>query len=199
MAPGAARGKPDRYLRRHSQPVSPSARRGRAEGSFTVRRIAKLVSGGQSGVDRAALDAALELGVPCGGWCPKGRKAEDGPIPDRSPLQETPSAGYSQRTKWNVRDSDGTLILTRGEPTGGTLLTLEECDRAGKPRLVIDLSASDDVAAQVAAAREWVARLGNGTLNVAGPRASRHPELYPRARAFVRAILSEAGEAGLGP
>jgi len=159
--------------------------------------IAKLVPGGQTGVDRAALDAALELGIPCGGWCPKGRKAEGGTIPDRYPLEETPSAGYSQRTKWNVRDSDATLILTWGEPTGGTLLTLDECDAAGKPRLVVDLSAGGDRTAQVSAAREWVARLGSGTLNVAGPRASRHPAVYGRATAFGRAILSEAGEAGL--
>jgi hypothetical protein len=76
-----------------------------------MMKIARLVSGGQSGVDRAALDVALALGIPCGGWCPKGRKAEDG---ERYPLKETPSAGYSQRTRWNVRDADGTLILTWG-------------------------------------------------------------------------------------
>jgi hypothetical protein len=158
-----------------------------------VSRIVKLVSGGQSGVDRAALDVALELGVPCGGWCPKGRKAEDGVIPDRYPLTETPSAGYSQRTKWNVRDSAGTLVLTWGEPTGGTLLTLRTCREAGKPHLAIDLAAEDGVA--VRSAREWVAaELAGGVLDVAGPRASKHPALYGRARAFVLAILG--GEEG---
>ena len=100
--------------------------------------IGRLVSGGQTGVDRAALDAALELGVPCGGWCPKGRKAEDGTVPDRYPLTETPSGSYSQRTRWNIRDSDATLVLSWGKPTGGVLLTLNECRKVGKPHLVID-------------------------------------------------------------
>ena len=80
--------------------------------------IARVVSGGQRGVDRAALDVAIELSIPHGGWCPAGRRAEDGRIPDHFQLQETPSRDYPQRTRWNVRDSDGTLILTRGEPTG---------------------------------------------------------------------------------
>src|SRR5262249_43447288 len=102
--------------------------------------IARLVSGGQTCVDQAALDAALELGVPCGGWCPKGRKAEDGAVPDRHPLTETPSACYAERTRWNVRDADATLILSWGKPTGGTRLTVTECVKAGKPHLVIDLA-----------------------------------------------------------
>jgi len=86
----------------------------------------KIISGGQTGVDRAALDAALSLNIPCGGWCPKGRKSEDGPIPERYPLQETDSASYPVRTEMNVRDSDGTLILTWGRPTGETALTKTE-------------------------------------------------------------------------
>lgn len=76
----------------------------------------KIVSGGQTGVDRAALDVALELGLPCGGWCPKGRKAEDGVIHSRYPLKETPSEEYNERTTWNVRDSDGTLIVSDAPP-----------------------------------------------------------------------------------
>ena len=75
--------------------------------------LTKIVSGGQTGVDRAALDSALELGFPCGGWCPKGRKAKDGPPAVRYPLTETPTGNCAERTKWNVRDSDGTLLLTR--------------------------------------------------------------------------------------
>jgi hypothetical protein len=102
----------------------------------------EIVSGCQSGVDRAALDAALEAGVPCGGWCPKGRAAEDGPIDARYPLHETPSSEVQQRTEWNVRDSDGTLILSRGtELTGGTLLTQRLAQQRGKPCLAIDLNA----------------------------------------------------------
>ena len=77
----------------------------------------KIISGGQTGVDRAALDVALELGLPCGGWCPRGRRAEDGPIDPRYPLTETPWDGYPQRTEWNVRDADGTLILTPARRT----------------------------------------------------------------------------------
>src|SRR5438876_1977372 len=87
--------------------------------------VSKIISGGQTGVDRAALDVALELGIPCGGWCPQGRRAEDGVIPARYPLRETPWWGYPQRTEWNVRDSDGTLILAEGEPDRGTVLTRE--------------------------------------------------------------------------
>src|SRR5947209_13063019 len=95
--------------------------------------VAKIVSGGQTGVDRAALDVALELGLPCGGWCPRGRRAEDGPLPARYPLTETSWEGYPQRTRWNVRDSDGTLILTRGQPDRGTALTIKLAQRLGKP------------------------------------------------------------------
>jgi hypothetical protein len=154
--------------------------------------IARLVSGGQTGVDRAALDAALELGVPCGGWCPKGRKAEDGRIDDRYPLMETPSAGYSQRTKMNVRDADATLILSWGEPTGGTRLTLDECRKAGKPHMVIDLAGEADTGETVRAAREWIAaNVAGGVLNVAGPRASKDANVYNTARAYLRAVLED--------
>ena len=108
--------------------------------------IERILSGGQTGVDRAALDVALELGLPCGGWCPKGRRAEDGPIPSHYPLTETPWDGYPQRTEWNVRDSDGTLILTEGEPDRGTALTRELAARHGKPCLVLDLTERPDPA-----------------------------------------------------
>src|SRR6266508_6387099 len=98
--------------------------------------ITKIVSGGQTGVDRAALDVALELGMPCGGWCPQGRRAEDGRIDDRYPLNETPWDGYPQRTEWNVRDSDGTLILTCGESDRGTALTVRLAQERNKPCFV---------------------------------------------------------------
>jgi hypothetical protein len=165
--------------------------------------LARLVSGGQSGVDRAALDVAPELGLPWGTSRHRGRKAEDGRIHDHYPLTETPSGGYSQRTKWNVRDSDGTLILAWGELTGGTLLTLNTCRSAGKPHLVIDLDEANRTAA-VQAARTWLAaNLLGGILNVAGPRASKHPDVYDRARAFLLALLGGArggpGEAPESP
>lgn len=91
-------------------------------------------------MDRAALDVALELNIPCGGWCPKGRRAEDGRIADKYPLEETPAADYQQRTEWNVRDTDGTLILTIGPVTGGTKLTVEFAQKHKRPCLVVDLS-----------------------------------------------------------
>jgi hypothetical protein len=156
--------------------------------------IAKLVSGGQTGVDRTALDVALELGIPCGGWCPKGRKAEDGPIDARYLLTETPSASYSQRTRWNVRDADATLILSWGEPTTGTLLTVNACRAAGKQHRVIDLAAEANLAEAARSAREWVkANAGGAVLNVAGPRASKHPRVYETARSFLRAVLAVGG------
>ena len=91
-------------------------------------------------MDRAALDVALELGFPCGGWCPSGRLAEDGPLQEIYPLKETPSKAYAQRTEWNVRDSDGTLVLHRGSLSGGTALTVELTKENNKPCLVIDLT-----------------------------------------------------------
>lgn len=144
----------------------------------------RIVSGGQSGVDRAALDVALELGVPCGGWCPAGRAAEDGPIPSRYPLRETPSAEPAQRTEWNVRDSDATLVLCRGEPAGGTSLAVECARRAGRPFLLVD--PATDLPSAVAA---WIEDGGFAELNVAGPRESEAPGTYAGARTFLTEAL----------
>ena len=102
----------------------------------------KIISGGQTGVDRGALDAAMELGIPHGGWCPRGRTAEDGRIPDRYQLRETDSPDYSFRTEQNVLDSDATLILYRGRIAGGTELTLRLARQHGRPHLVVDLDAA---------------------------------------------------------
>ncbi len=147
--------------------------------------IERIVSGGQTGVDRAALDAALALGLPCGGWCPRGRRAEDGLLDERYPLRETPSADYTQRTEWNVRDSDGTLVLTRGRASGGTALTLALARRLGRPCLALDLGA--DPAPETL--REWVEAQGIAVLNVAGPRESQHPGIQSDARAFLESAL----------
>lgn len=146
----------------------------------------KVISGGQTGVDRAALDVALELGVPTGGWCPKGRKAEDGPLDPRYPLTETPSDDYWQRTEWNVRDSDGTLVLTRGKPTEGTAFTLELTKKLRKPCLALDLND----APSEAAVRSWATAHKVSVLNVAGPRESKGPGLYAQASTFLRKVLS---------
>lgn len=143
------------------------------------------MSGGQTGVDRAALDVALELGIPCGGWCPRGRLAADGPIAARYPLDETPSRAYAQRTEWNVRDSDGTLLLTRTRPRGGSAFTLRRARRIRRPLLVVDLS----LAREAAALRAWAQSEGVSTLNVAGPRESTSPGVYGDAAAFLRAAL----------
>jgi hypothetical protein len=155
-----------------------------------VMPIERIVSGGQTGVDRAALDVAQELGIPCGGWCPRGRKAEDGRIPRRYPLRESPSARYAQRTRWNVRDSDGTLILALGELTGGTALTLKAAQSLGRPVFVVDLSHSR----AVVPVRKWLQKFGIGVLNVAGPRESTQEGAYLKAYQFLRRLLRPAAE-----
>jgi hypothetical protein len=148
--------------------------------------LQRIVSGGQTGVDRAALDVALELGVPCGGWCPKGRRAEDGPLPERYPLQETTSDAYPQRTARNVRDSDGTLILTRGEPDRGTALTARLAERYRKPCLILDLS--EQPSPQTV--RAWAEAHRVRVLNVAGPRESSKPDIYTAAAQFLATVLA---------
>src|ERR1700745_4362858 len=101
-------------------------------------KLLKVISGGQTGVDRGALDAALALEVECGGWCPAGRLAEDGRIPKSYPVMEVPNSGYAERPARNVADSDGTLIILKGEPIGGTRETVDRCIETGKSFLVID-------------------------------------------------------------
>ena len=146
----------------------------------------RIVSGGQTGVDRAALDVAIALGIPHGGWCPRGRRAEDGTVPARYALVEHAAADYAARTEANVADSDATLIVARGALSGGTALTRDVARRLGKPCLVIDLGARPDAAA----VREWIATHDVGVLNVAGPRESQRPGIGDDARAFLRDVLS---------
>jgi hypothetical protein len=143
--------------------------------------VPKVVSGGQTGVDRAALDAAQAAGLACGGWCPRGRKAEDGAIAASYPLHETPSDDYAERTEWNVRDSDATLVLTRGQPSPGTALTIDLARRLGRPVLVLDLGD----APEPAAVRRFVDETAVGVLNVAGPRESQRPGIGAEARVFL--------------
>ena len=147
--------------------------------------VVKVVSGGQSGVDRAAVDAAMATGLQAGGWCPRGRRAEDGPLDPRYPLQETPSEEYAERTSWNVRDSDATLILTTGEPTGGTAFTVEVALRLGRRSLVVDLATAPDPRAVC----DWLVREKIDVLNVAGPRESGSPGVHALAFAFLRDVF----------
>jgi hypothetical protein len=148
----------------------------------------KIISGGQTGVDRGALDAALDAGIACGGWCPKGRKAEDGEIPARYPLSEMAGSAYRARTKQNVADSDGTLIVFFGQLSGGTRETLLIAEELGKPVLTLDCSVKsiEDAAVEAAAFIELNAI---ATLNVAGPRESSYSGSTEIARRLVSAVL----------
>ena len=151
--------------------------------------LEKIVYGGQTGIDRGALDAALDAGFPCGGWCPEGRIAEDGSIPDRYPVTELAGAGYRQRTRQNVIDSDGTLVICFGTPTGGTLETVRFCDRFKKPVLVIDATTIDSPAAGALAA-EFVKAHSIAVLNVAGPRESARAGACALSRAVIAGLIT---------
>jgi len=157
--------------------------------------LARIVSGGQTGVDRGALDAALEAGFPCGGWAPAGRIAEDGPIAARYPLAEMAAGGYEERTLQNVLDSDGTAILYHGELEGGTRLTAEYCQKHGKPCELLNAARL----APAQAARELLAFVAGrdiAALNVAGPRASKWPGASAYAREAVAGLLAALSAAG---
>ena len=150
-------------------------------------RSLTILSGGQAGVDRGALDAAIELGNPCGGWCPRGRLAEDGPIPQRYPLSEA-DGGYAERTRRNIEESDGTLILHRGTLREGTLLTFEICQELGKPVCLVDADTSSPTTAAVAA-REFIEANNIERLNVAGPRRSQWTHAYHYALDAVHELI----------
>lgn len=152
-------------------------------------RVRRVVSGAQTGVDRAALDAALELGLACGGWVPRGRVDEYGRIPDSYPnLEETASADWEERTEANVRDSDATLLISRGPLTGGSLFTREVALRLGRPTLHLDLR-REPVEQAAEAARRFIERESVRVLNVAGPRASKDPGLHDLALRLLRDAL----------
>jgi len=149
-----------------------------------------IVSGGQSGVDRAALDAALAAGLPCGGWCPRGRAAEDGPIPARYPLRETGRADPAQRTRCNVRDSDATLIIARGPLSGGTALTARHACRLGRACLIVDLAGVEDGTSPEARIVAWLRAEDPRILNVAGPRESGAPGIGQAARDLLDGVFA---------
>lgn len=147
--------------------------------------IRRIVSGGQTGVDRAALDVAIATGIPHGGWCPLGRVAEDGPLDDCYQLTELPSRNYADRTKRNVIDSDGTLVLYGSKLQGGTFLTARFAEQIAKPYMKIRLTHPG----RMQRVWDWMAHHNIRSLNVAGPRASKEPGIYDRAFEYLLQLL----------
>lgn len=150
-----------------------------------MSQLVRIISGGQTGVDRGALDAALDLGLQAGGWAPKGRRAEDGMVPERYPMQETGSREYEQRTEWNVRDSDATLVLCTGRPEGGTANTIELAHKLQKPVFVVDLLKPRNLPS----IQFWLEYEKVRVLNVAGPRESKVPGVRAMAMEFLKDLL----------
>lgn len=146
----------------------------------------RVVSGAQTGVDRAALDVALDAGLLTGGWVPRGRLAEDGRVPDRYPVRELASGRYAVRTRRNVTDSDATLVITRGPPSAGTAWTITCTAEIGRPCRIIDLQQG---AWDAAAFLAWLDAHAVKTLNVAGPRESTSPGIYAEARALLGVLF----------
>ena len=154
--------------------------------------IQRIISGGQTGVDRAALDFAIARQIPHGGWCPAGRRAADGVLDTRYQLVETESSGYRQRTKHNVRDADATLIIYRGRLEGGSLLTRDLATGHGKPLLLCDLH--DPTEELLAAWQDWLVSHPIAILNIAGPSEARNPGIYLQASALLELFWSTEHE-----
>lgn len=142
-----------------------------------------IISGGQSGVDRAALDFALKNNIKCGGWCPLGRIAEDGYIENKYPLVETSTSDYNQRTRKNIEDSDGTLVLYSDFIDSGTILTKDICMELGKPFLEINLVTTSKF--NVSTLAFWLKDNNISILNIAGPRESSSPDIYKQTLRFL--------------
>jgi len=163
--------------------------------------IRKIISGGQTGVDQAALDAAIKLAVAHGGWIPKGRTTESGPLPEKYKLKETRSSSYADRTAKNVQGADGTLIIARGLLTGGTEYTREMAIKHKRPWLHIDLSQMAAFQAAITI-NQWILQNEIEILNVAGPRASKDPAVYQEALNIIESAyylgLAETNMSGAG-
>jgi len=153
-----------------------------------VARQVKIISGGQTGIDRAALDVALAHGIDCGGWCPAGRLDEFGRIPDRYPVRELGGGGFTERTLQNVKDSDGTIIVYPGKLSGGTEQTVRFSVEQQRPHQLIDASkVSVEEAAKLIS--DFVRKSKISVLNIAGPRQSEWPEGYDYATRALEAFL----------
>ena len=151
--------------------------------------IKKIISGGQTGADRAALDVAIQFNIPHGGWIPKGRKTEDGTLPEKYRLQEMPTASYSARTEKNVQDSDGTVIISHGKLTGGSAYTRKMAMKHGKPWFHADLNKLPTFQAAIII-NDWVSKNGLEDLNVAGPRASEDPLIYGLVTVILELVFN---------
>ncbi|MCP4594824.1 MAG: hypothetical protein GY842_29185 [bacterium] len=158
-------------------------------------RIRRIVSGGQTGVDRAALDVARELDIPHGGYVPKGRRAEDGPIHPRYQLTEMHTANYEARTLANVCHSDATLLISRGPLTGGSAFTKRAANQHNRPVLHVDLALEDQAHARVRI-REWLTKYQPEVLNIAGPRQSTSPGIYEETCALLRVLWTDLPHTG---
>ena len=154
--------------------------------------LKKIVSGGQTGVDRAALDAALAAGFPCGGWVPGDRMAEDGVIPERYPLTPLPNGDYRQRTRLNVLDSDGTAIIYYETLKGGTRLTRNLCALLKRPHVLIDARRVTESTVAAELIGNFIDEHEIKVLNVAGPRLSGWKEGYAFAGAAMGDIIAKA-------
>lgn len=150
--------------------------------------IHKIISGGQTGADQGALDAAIEYCFPYGGWIPRARLTEDGPLPETYRLQEMPTKDYKKRTLQNVLDADGTLLISRGKLTGGSKLTMDYANSHGKPCKHINLQEDFPLFA-VPGVYSWVHQNSIEVLNVAGPRASKDPGIYDDVKLIITGVL----------
>jgi len=150
--------------------------------------VTKIISGGQTGADRAALDVAIQLKISHGGWIPKGRLTENGRLDDKYHLKETGSANYNKRTEQNVIDSHGTLIISHGKLTGGSEYTRDMVLHHGRPCLHIDLNKTESfqAAKQI---KSWLAEHKIEVLNVAGPRASKDPSIYQATVDILKTVF----------
>jgi len=150
--------------------------------------IRKIVSGGQTGADQGALDAAIRLGIPHGGWIPRGKKTENGVLPEKYTLREMPTTGYPERTEKNVIDSDGTVILSHGKLAGGSEYTRKMAIKHGRPWIHFDLNQTSEFNAAMMLAK-WARKNHIEVLNVAGPRASHDPGIYKATTDIIESAV----------
>lgn len=152
--------------------------------------LKKIISGGQTGADRAGLDVAIELALPYGGWIPKGRRAEDGRVPVKYDLEEMLTFSYPARTNKNIEESDGTVVFSRGRLTGGSAMTMRAALKFTKPALYIDLDIYEGFTVEAAAIICcWIIEYRINVLNVAGSRTSKDPFVYQQTKDILKSAV----------